>query len=180
MYKCFGPLIVLIHCCSFGSATAADSKEPAAPRLEFAFEAHVTIDQPKIVGNSPQGLRRIIPITGGTFEGPSFKGTIVAGGADWQFVRADNVLQVEARYTLKTDDGVLIMITNRGMRHGPQEVIDRIARGEKVDPSLYYFRTVAEFEAPTDSQYAWLNKFIFVSIAEREATQVNLKFYQLR
>ncbi|HYM35180.1 MAG TPA: DUF3237 domain-containing protein [Steroidobacteraceae bacterium] len=161
-------------------ASAADSKAPSAPALEFVFEAHVAIDQPKVVGNGPQGLRRIVPITGGTFTGPKINGQIVPGGADWQFVRSDQVLQVEARYTLKTDDGVLIMITNRGMRHGPPEVIDRIARGEKVDPSLYYFRTVAEFEAPADSKYSWLNKAIFVSTAMREATMVHLRFYQVK
>jgi hypothetical protein len=183
MRKSFRIMRALVHgalVCVIGSAFAADQKVSPAPALEFAFEAHVTIDQPKVIGNGPQGLRRIVPITGGTFEGPSIKGTIVPGGADWQFVRADQVLQVEARYTLKTDDGVLIMITNRGLRHGPPEVIDRIARGEKVDPSLYYFRTVAEFEAPADSKYAWLNKAVFVSTAEREATVVNLRFYRVK
>jgi hypothetical protein len=162
------------------TAGAADVKRLPDPSLEFAFEAHVSIDKPVVLGKSSHGLRRIVPITGGTFEGPKIKGKILPGGADWQFVRADGVLQVEARYTLQTDDGVVIMITNRGMRHGPDAVIERLARGENVDPALYYFRPTAEFEAPLDSAYAWLNKAVFVATAERQATGVGLRFYALK
>lgn len=161
-------------------AMSAEPKPAASLPTEFSFAAHVAIDAPIVVGTGPQGLRRIVPITGGTFEGPRIKGTILSGGADWQFVRADGVLQIEAKYTLRTSDGVTIMITNRGMRHGPQGVIDRLAKGEPVDPSLYYFRTVAEFEAPSDSRYAWLNKALFVATAERHATTVDLRFYELK
>ena len=161
-------------------AAAAEPKSAASLGTEFAFEAHVAIDTPIVVGTGPQGLRRIVPITGGTFEGPHIKGTILSGGADWQFVRPDGVLQIEAKYTLRTSDGVTIMITNRGMRHGPPDVIDRLAKGEAVDPSLYYFRTVAEFEAPSDSRYAWLNKALFIGTAERRATVVNLRFHELK
>jgi hypothetical protein len=161
-------------------AVAAESKPAVSLGMEFSFEAQVAIDAPIVVGTGPQGLRRIVPITGGKFEGPRIKGTILSGGADWQFVRSDGVLQIEAKYTLRTSDGVTIMITNRGMRHGPPEVIDRLAKGEAVDPSLYYFRTVAEFEAPSDSRYAWLNKALFIATAERRATVVNLRFYELK
>jgi hypothetical protein len=157
----------------------AEPKPAASLATRFAFEARVTIDAPIVVGTGPQGLRRIVPITGGTFEGPRIKGTILSGGADWQFVRADGVLQIEAKYTLRTSDGVTIMITNRGMRHGPPDVIDRLAKGEAVDSSLYYFRTVAELEAPSDSRYAWLNKALFLATAERHATVVNLRFHEL-
>lgn len=162
------------------AAVAAEPAPSANVTTEFAFEAHVTIGAPIVVGTGPQGLRRIVPITGGKFEGPRIRGTILSGGADWQFVRADGVLQIEAKYTLRTSDGVTIMITNRGMRHGPPDVIDRLAKGEAVDPSLYYFRTVAEFEAPSDSRYAWLNKALFIATAERQATVVNLRFHELK
>ncbi len=165
----------------YSSSTGAAEPGPAASLANaFAFEAHVTIDAPIVVGTGPQGLRRIVPITGGKFEGPRIKGTILNGGADWQYVRGDGVLQIEAKYTLRTSDGVTIMITNRGMRHGPADVIDRLAKGEAVDPSQYYFRTVAEFEAPSDSRYAWLNKALFLATAERQATVVNLRFYELK
>src|SRR5690606_16186030 len=141
----------------------ARAQAPAA-ETEFAFEAHVTVQTPLVIGEGSYGLRRVVPITGGTFEGPRLRGRVVPGGADWQLVRPDGVLSIEAIYTLETDDGVLIMVTNRGMRHGPPEVIDRLARGERVDPSEYYFRTVAEFEAPVGSRYEWLNQSIFVGV----------------
>jgi hypothetical protein len=173
----------VVSACLFAALLPAAAGEPAPlspPALEFAFAAQVTIAAPTVVGSGPHGLRRIVAITGGTFEGPRVKGSILEGGADWQFVRADGVLQIEAKYTLRTHDGVTIMITNRGMRHGPPAVIERLAKGEAVDPTSYYFRTVAEFEAPSDSAYAWLNKAIFVATAERRATVVNVRFYELK
>jgi hypothetical protein len=175
---------VVSSCCiAVPAAMAEAAPERTAltpPSLEFAFAAQVMIATPTVVGTGPHGLRRIVAITGGTFEGARIKGSILAGGADWQFVRADGVLQIDAKYTLRTHDGVTIMITNRGMRHGPADVIERLAKGEAVDPSSYYFRTVAEFEAPSDSAYAWLNKAIFVATAERRATVVNVRFYEVK
>ena len=97
------------------------------------------------LGNTPHGHRRIIPITGGSFEGPAIKGTVEPGGADWQIIRADNVAELNAQYTLKTDDGALIYITNKGYRHGPPAVLQRLAKGEAVDPKEYYFRAVPFF-----------------------------------
>src|SRR3954469_17669786 len=101
------------------------AQAPAA-EMEFAFEARVTVQTPLVVGKSSHGLRRIVPITGGTFEGPNIRGRVVSGGADWQFVRPDGVLVVEARYTLQTSDGVLIMVTTRGIRRGPPSVMARL------------------------------------------------------
>lgn len=144
------------------------------------FEARVTVDKPLVVGDGPHGLRRIVPITGGTVEGPKLKGSVVPGGADWQFVRPDGTLQIEAKYTLQSEDGVLIMITNRGFRHGPEEVIEKLGRGEVVDPSQYYFRTSAEFEAPAGSKYAWLNNAVFVGVAERQAGAAVIRFFEVK
>lgn len=150
-------------------------------RSEYAFEARVLVDKPLVIPQGPHGLRRIVPITGGTVSGPRLRGKVVPGGADWQFVRpADDVLEIEAKYTLETDDGVLIMVTNKGLRRGPKEVIDALARGEAVDPSLYYFRTVAQFEVPADSAYAWLNQSLFVGVAERQADAAIIKFYEVK
>ena len=156
------------------------SKAPAALLAEFAFEARVSVDKPLVVGSGPHGLRRIVPITGGSVEGPRLKGRVLAGGADWQFVRSDGTLQIEAKYTLQTDDGVLIMVSNRGVRRGPKEVIDRLARGETVNPALYYFRTSAEFEAPLGGKYAWLNDSVFVGVAERQANAAIIRFYEVK
>jgi hypothetical protein len=162
------------------TATAAgDTKSADSLQSRFAFEANVSVATPLVVGPATIGLRRIVPITGGTVTGPRFTGRVVPGGADWQVVRPDGVLQIEAKYTLESSDGVLVMVTNRGMRHGPAGVIERLARGEPVDPSEYYFRTSAEFEAPVESKYAWLNRAIFIGVAQRKAAAAIVRFYEV-
>ena len=160
-------------------AAHASGNSSHAPRTSFAFEARVQVAAPLIVGESSQGLRRVVPITGGTFEGPRIRGRVLAGGADWQVVRPDGVLSIEAKYTLETDDRVLIMVTNKGVRHGPKEVIERLARGEAVAPSEYYFRTTAQFEVASDSKHAWLNRAVFVGVAERQASAAIIRFHEL-
>jgi hypothetical protein len=117
---------------------------------EFAFEAHVDCDPIIVIGDSKQGRRQLIPITGGDFSGPNIKGKVLPGGADWQLVRPDGVLEIEARYTIQTEDGVNIGVRNRGIALYPPVA------------QTVYVRTVPEFEAPADSDYAWLNKTIFV------------------
>lgn len=170
---------------AFGTAAGA-TLEPAAaladgvaPRLEFVFEARVGVDKPIVVGPSSLGLRRIVPITGGTVEGPKLTGRVLPGGADWQFVRADGAIVVEAKYTLESRDGVTVMVTNRGLRHGSPEVMARLGRGEAVPAAQYYFRTTAEFEAPTGSQFEWMNRALFIGMAERQANAAVVRFYQL-
>ncbi len=160
-------------------AAHANGDSSNAPRTSFALEARVQVAPPLIVGESSQGLRRVVPITGGTFEGPRIRGRVLAGGADWQVVRPDGVLSIEAKYTLETDDRVLIMVTNKGVRHGPKEVIERLARGEAVAPSEYYFRTTAQFEVASDSKHAWLNRAVFVGVAAREASAAIIRFHEL-
>ena len=159
-------------------ASAAQKPESTA-RTRFAFEARVTVATPQIIGQSSRGLRRVVPITGGTFEGPRIRGRVVPGGADWQVVRPDGVLSLEAKYTLEASDGALIMVTNRGMRHGPPDVIEKLTRGEAVDPSRYYFRTVAEFEVALESAHAWLNRAMFIGIAERLPGAAIVRFYEI-
>lgn len=156
---------------------AADA--PAAISSKFAFEARVTVDKPLVIGESSHGLRRVVPITGGTFAGPSIKGKVLPGGADWQYVRPDGVLEVLAKYTLQTDDGALIMITNTGMRHAPPAVMERLTKGEMVPGSEYYFRTTASFEAPAGGKYEWLNRAIFVGVAERHPDAAVIRFYKV-
>jgi hypothetical protein len=152
--------------------------KPTEPTLEFIFEAKVTIDAPIEVGVTTYAKRRIIPITGGTFEGPNMKGTVLSGGADWQTIRADGNVDLEARYTLKTEDGVLIYIQNKGMRVAKPEVMARILKGEKVDTKEYYFRTSAIFEV-AEGKYDWLSKCIILSSAARMKEYVLLRFYKV-
>ena len=152
---------------------------PAAPRLELLFRAIVEIAAPLSVGMTPLGERRIIPIVGGRFEGEKLSGDVLPGGADWQLVRPDGTVLLEARYTLRTRDGALVYVRNRGVRSGPPEVLARIARGEAVDPASYYFRTVPQFETGAP-QYAWLNDLVAVCSAARGAGAVTLDFYAVR
>ena len=114
-----------------------------------------------ISGATPHGRRRIIPILGGTVTGARLEAEIVPGGADWQYVRGDGVVELEARYSIRTRDGVEIAVTNRGLRRASPEVMERLSRGETVDPALVYFRTVPVFEAPA-GPYDWLNRSVFV------------------
>ena len=146
---------------------------------EFVFEVVAQVDAPLVIGQTSHGLRRVIPILGGTVTGPRLSGTVLPGGADWQFVRPDGVLSLEARYTLRAADGALVSVTNRGMRHGPPEIIDRITRGESVPEGSYYFRTVAEFEAPL-GPHEWLNKALFMGLAERRPGAAVVRFHLLK
>jgi hypothetical protein len=118
------------------------------------------------VGASPLGQRRIIPVEGGEFEGPKLRGTVLPGGADWMLVRPDGVAQIDVRVTLRTDDGDLIFMRYGGFRHGPKEVMDRLARGETVAPEDYYFRITPGFETGS-RKYAWLNSIVSVGTGHR-------------
>jgi len=153
--------------------------QPVTPRLERLFRAVVEIGAPLSVGGTPLGERRVIPITGGRFEGEKLAGDVLPGGADWQLVRPDGTTLLEARYTLRTRDGALVYVRNRGVRAGPADVLARLARGEAVDPASYYFRTRPQFETGAP-QYAWLNDLLAVCSAVRAANAVTLDFYAVR
>ena len=128
---------------------------------------HVKVGTPLNIGAVPHGTRRTAPLDGGTFEGPRLRGTILPGGsADWLLLRSDGVLEMDLRFTLRTDDGALISMRSFGLRHGPPEVIAAIARGEIVDPSAYYFRTTPRFETG-DARYAFLNRLLAVASGDR-------------
>ena len=167
--------ISLLHLYAGAQSTAP----PQAPGLTFIARFNVTIGPPYVVGETAHGLRRIIPITGGTIDGPQLKGTIIPGGADWQVVRKDGVAEVEAHYQFKTDDGVTIYIKNVGLRVATPEVAARIGRGEQVSPSEYYFRTAPKFEAPA-GRYAWLNDALYIANAYRNPDNVVIDIWQVR
>ena len=129
----------------------------------------VVVPPPQRLGAVPHGTRVIAPITSGTFEGPRLRGKVLPGGGDWTLLRADGVLELDLRITLETDDGALIFLTSFGLRHGPPEVLDALARGESVHPSKYYFRTTPKFET-SSQEYAFLNRLIAVSSGDRRAS----------
>ena len=139
----------------------------------------VTLEPIRDLGDTPVGRRRIIGITGGTFSGARLAGRILPGGADWQVIRADGTAYLDARYTLETSDGALIYVNNLGYRHGPKAVIERLARGEDVDPALYYMRTTPWFETSAPA-YDWLNRMVCVGTGARRAQAVELEFYEVK
>lgn len=143
------------------------------------LRAEILLAPAQELGDTPRGRRRIIPITGGTFAGERLAGRVLPGGADWQVIRSDGVAELEARYTLETSDGALIYVRNDGYRHGPPEVLRRIAAGEAVDPSLYYMRTTPRFET-ADARYAWLNRTVCVATGARLAAAVALEVFEVR
>jgi hypothetical protein len=151
---------------------------PSAPRLEFAFEARAEVGEPIALGLTPRGDRRMVPIVGGSFEGPSLCGRILPGGADWQVLRPDGVTELHAVYILETDSGARIQVTNRGLRHGPPDVMERLRAGQPVDASQYYFRATPEFETAAP-ELSWMNRAVFIVTGERHPASVVLWFWKL-
>jgi Protein of unknown function (DUF3237) len=146
--------------------------------LRHLFRAELALAAPQELGDTPQGRRRIINITGGRFAGERLSGRVLPGGADWQVIRTDGVADLDARYTLETHDGALIYVRNRGYRHGSPEIIRRLASGESVDPSLYYMRTTPRFETG-DQRYAWLNRIVCVATGARRSAAVELEVFEI-
>jgi hypothetical protein len=141
----------------------------------------LTADVPKIVelGATPQGARRIATVSGGTFKGERLQGTIQgAPGGDWILVRPDGATILDVRLTLETDDQQLIYMTYRGVRHGPADVMARLAKGESVDPASYYFRTAPVFETAAP-RYDWLNRIVSVATGRREASGPVYEVYEV-
>jgi hypothetical protein len=130
------------------------------------------------LGATPYGERRIINILGGTVEGPRLKGKVLPGGADWQIVRADGVVHLNARYTIETETGGRILVDAEGYRHGPPEVMAALARDETVDPARYYFRTFMRFET-ADPGAAWLNRILAVGRGARANRQVRIEVFEV-
>jgi hypothetical protein len=135
-------------------------------RTTHLFSVTLKVGEIQNLGKTPLGERRFGVVDGGTLEGPKLKGTVLKGGSDWILIRPDGATQLDVRLTLKTHDSELIGMTYRGFRHGPAAVIERLNRGEKVDPSAYYFRTAPFFET-SSTTYGWLNRIVAVATGNR-------------
>lgn len=146
--------------------------------LDFVAELSVTVETPIVLGETTEGVRRVVHIVGGRVEGPRLNATVQPGGIDHQLIKPDGLSILEARYALKTDDGADIYVVNRALRHGPPEVMARVMSGEVVDPSLYYFRTQPAFETG-DARYDWLNRTFFTGEGARTKDAVKVKFYAI-
>jgi hypothetical protein len=142
------------------------------------FTIHAELEAIMNLGHTPYGERRVIGIIGGTVRGPKLSGHVLPGGADWQIIRGDGVADIQARYTIETDTGARILVCSDGLRHGPPDVMERLAKGDRVDPALYYFRTVMRFET-ADPSVAWLNRILALARGQREARAVRLDVYEV-
>ena len=142
----------------------------------FRIEADVAEILP--LGQTPYGERRIINILGGHVHGARLNGRVLAGGADWQIIRRDGVTDLRARYTIEAETGARILVASDGLRHGPPDVMARLARGEAVDPDLYYFRTAMRFET-ADPVLAWLNRILALGRGVREPRTVRIDVHEV-
>jgi len=151
--------------------------EPAL-HTRYVFTITARIGGVISAGDIGTGVRRIIPITGGDVKGKDVNGKVCAFGADFQIVRPNELIDLEAKYAIETDDGAVIYVENRGIRFGPVELVKRHNRGEAVDPSLIYFRTVPKFETG-NAKYRWLMESLFIGSAARHADRVVIDVHQV-
>lgn len=136
------------------------------PLFEIQLQVPGIVD----LGATPLGRRRIATVTGGEFHGERLRGSVVGTPAgDWLLQRSDGVTVLDVRLLLRTDDGEHIYMSYRGLRHGPADVMARLAAGETVDPATYYFRIAPVFETAA-KKYEWLNKVVAIGTGRREAT----------
>ena len=142
------------------------------------FTIHAELAGIVNLGRTPYGERRVIDILGGSVRGAKLNGRILPGGADWQLVRGDGAADIQARYTIETDAGARVLVSSDGLRHGPPAVMERLARGDNVDPAQYYFRTVMRFET-ADPSVDWLNRILALARGQREARAVRLDVYEV-
>ncbi len=166
------------HATKANAATGAGVATPIAPILTPVFSAHITLAAPIESGRIDGKRKRFIAITGGTVSGPMLSGEVLPGGGDWQSIHDDGLVELDARYTLKSNDGTIIGISNPGIRVASPEITKRLAAGEDVDPSLYYFRTTPRFDV-VDGPYAWLRRSIFIGYGIRKPDHVIVEFFQL-
>jgi hypothetical protein len=142
------------------------------PRLTHVYRLEAALGEPVDIGDVSRGYRRIVPQTGGTFTGPELNGKLLPGAsADWQTVLPDGTAIGDTRSTLRTDDGALLYVQSRSVRHGSPEVLARLARGEEVDPGEYTFRAATQIETAS-RDLDWLNKGVFIGVGARRQGSV--------
>jgi hypothetical protein len=146
-------------------------------KTEFLFTIALEV-QFFSLGDTPYGGRRIVRFGNGSFEGPKLKGTVLPGGAGWTLVRRDGVLELNVRLALETDDKQQIYMTWQGFRHGPKEIIERLDRGETVDPRSYYMRTTPYFETSSE-KYGWMNRICSIATGSVKGSVRTFEVFQV-
>jgi hypothetical protein len=144
----------------------------------YVFTITARVGAVTSAGDVGFGVRRIIPITGGDVRGENLNGKVCPFGADFQIIRPNELIELEAKYAIETDDGAVIYVENKGLRFGPTELLLRLKRGEPVDPKLIYFRTVPKFETGAE-KYRWLMENLFIGSAARHADRVVIDVHQV-
>src|ERR1700754_3708103 len=142
----------------------------------FTITAHIA--DVTTAGDIGSGIRRIIPITGGEVKGEGINGKVCPFGADFQIIRPNELIELEAKYAFETDDGAVVYVENKAIRFGPIELLQKLKRGEPVDPELIYFRTVPRFETGSE-KYRWLMQNLFVASAARHPDRVVIDVHQV-
>ncbi|MCC8955055.1 DUF3237 domain-containing protein [Bradyrhizobium sp. Pear77] len=150
------------------------------PELQtrYVFTITARIAEVTSAGDIGTGVRRIIPIIGGEVRGETVNGKVLPFGADFQIIRPSELIELEAKYAFETDDGAVIYVENKGIRFGPVDLLEKLKRGEPVDPKLIYFRTVPKFETGAE-KYRWLMEHIFIGSAARHADRVVIDVHQV-
>jgi hypothetical protein len=149
------------------------------PRLRHVYRLDVELEPPVDIGLTPLGHRRVVAFAGGRAEGDGFRAALLPGsGADWQILRPDGSAVADIRYTLQTTDGAYLYVQAAGIRHGPPEVLERLAHGEEVAPTEYTFRTTVRIET-SDSSLAWMNNSVFIAVGGRRANGVAYDVFRL-
>jgi hypothetical protein len=152
--------------------------QPPAPALLPLTRLRIAVAPLVSLGPAPSGERRFVPLGSGCAEGPELSGRVVEGGIDWQTLRSDGVLEIAAHYVVRTEDGALVEITSQGLRHGPDEVMARLARGETVPREAYFFRTLVRFSTGAPN-WLHLNRVMAIAVGERAANEVRLDLYRI-
>jgi len=161
-----------------GGDTALSGPQAPPPGLAPMCRIVCNVEALVSLGEAPGGERRFVPLGGGSVRGPELNGTIVPGGVDWQVRRADGTLEIEAHYALRLDDGALVEVRSSGLRHGPADVMARLARGEPVGRDEYFFRTLVRFSTGAPAHEA-LNRTMAIAVGSREAQRVVLDLYRI-
>ncbi|WP_445287551.1 DUF3237 domain-containing protein [Variovorax atrisoli] len=150
----------------------------AAPKLEHFADLSIQVGVPQVLGSSPRGLRRVVPILGGEATGHGWRARVLPGGSDFQLIVSDTLSELDARYGLETDAGDLIYVHNSAMRSASPEVMARLLRGEPVDPSQVYFRCSPRFETASAS-LKWISERMFTGAGVRNPAEVVMRFFAL-
>jgi hypothetical protein len=149
-----------------------------APRIRPFAHFSVQVAEPQVVGAVPHGTRRVIPILGGVAEGEGWSGKVLPGGADFQLIVHPGYAELDARYVIELDGGDLLFVQNHAVRSGPPELMQRLARGEPVDPAQIYFRCLPRFETASPT-LRWVNERLFVGGGARHPDKVVMRFFEL-